>query len=693
MTTPFDRVESLRAARGLSQRSLCAAAGLNASTLAQAKRSGGQLSLETLQALAPALAVGVAELLGEDPAAPPAPAPGQTPLEASKSATVYRLADIAPSPLNPRKTFDDEALEQLAASIAQQGLLQNLVIRLRPDGQGYWIVAGERRWRALTILAERGQWDPSARTVPAKLVEVDDAGHLALAILENLQRQDIDPLEEAAAFRKLMAIDPDQWNTATIAERIGMTRRHVQLRLRLLGLVPEAQAALRDGRLTLAQARELTAAPPAVQARIAAVAEEFATADDVRYEITCDMVPTERAIFMPEPGEIFEDEGGGSWFVDRNAFMARQKAAAEARAAELAREWKWARFEEGWFYSVARRSDDRALAGAVVVLRHDGTVEEHLGIVSPQDDPAAVERDAQRDATAARNEARLKAATAFRDALAARVAADPATALALLLLDRATDYRHHTPIDGGASGLPASLIDGGPLRKLAGMVNPAHYPQRGGGYQMLKADADTAAAWRILAGLKPGDAQTVLARMMADRLSVSWHQPLSPVLRDLAARYGVPVPACLEEGDEPAEVLDAAPADDLDGDRGADGGPDSGDQDDPTAGLALDRDRPIAHRADLANGVRLAAAVAGALGIDPAAADRAIVGGRVYVDGEQASDPDGLLFATAGITVARDSVTYQEILLSPAAPPPAGDLDLTPPPSLDRRRQAAGAVA
>jgi ParB/RepB/Spo0J family partition protein len=172
---------------------------------------------------------------------------------------------IDPDPLNPRKHFDDESIDELAASIARDGLLENLVVRpgVVPDepflvdsgGQGlpmHRLVAGERRHRAIKRLIERGVW-PADRAIVCKVVEIDDADHRRIALVENLQRKDLRPIDEAQALKELMAVTSQ--GTAEIAAEIGFTQRFVQQRLQLLDLPPIKQVELQEGKITIEDAR------------------------------------------------------------------------------------------------------------------------------------------------------------------------------------------------------------------------------------------------------------------------------------------------------------------------------------------------------------------------------------------------------------------------------------------------------
>jgi len=164
---------------------------------------------------------------------------------------------------NPRKHFDQESLDELAANIAEHGLLENLVVRPTGDeaqGLGMFdLVAGERRFRAIAILIADGRWAPE-RGIHCLVKDLDEAQHRALALIENLQRKDLRPLEEADGFKELM--DLTGVGTAEIAAKVGFTQRFVQQRLQLLELTDDQKARLNDGRMTIEQARNALANRP-----------------------------------------------------------------------------------------------------------------------------------------------------------------------------------------------------------------------------------------------------------------------------------------------------------------------------------------------------------------------------------------------------------------------------------------------
>ncbi|MBB40994.1 MAG: hypothetical protein CMF01_13000 [Hyphomonas sp.] len=169
--------------------------------------------------------------------------------------TMLPLSDIAPSPLNPRKSFSEEGIAELAESIAAKGQLQNISVRKASEkAPRYHVIFGERRFRAMSKLAADGRW-PKDAPVQVRVMEVDDAEHLELAIMENEKREEVHPLEQAEAYARLAALREAETGdagsaTLLISERTGETRRNVQLYLQVArSLTPEVKAAWSDGRI------------------------------------------------------------------------------------------------------------------------------------------------------------------------------------------------------------------------------------------------------------------------------------------------------------------------------------------------------------------------------------------------------------------------------------------------------------
>jgi ParB family chromosome partitioning protein len=163
------------------------------------------------------------------------------------------LGSIRPLPGQPRRHFDDHAISELADSIGLRGLLQPIIVRRAPDGDGYQLVAGERRWRA----AQRA----GLHQIPALVRELDDAATYEIALVENIQRQDLNAIEEAGAYRRL--IDDFGHNQEALAKLVGKSRSHVANLMRLLDLPDAVQALIGDGSLAMGHARALIGAADA----------------------------------------------------------------------------------------------------------------------------------------------------------------------------------------------------------------------------------------------------------------------------------------------------------------------------------------------------------------------------------------------------------------------------------------------
>jgi ParB family transcriptional regulator, chromosome partitioning protein len=175
-------------------------------------------------------------------------------LLASEPAEAEALVDvpidqIEVNPYQPRKVFDFTALDELAASIKSSGVIQPIIVRR--IGGAYQLIAGERRWRA----ARQAGLD----RIPAIVREATDAQSIELALVENLLREDLNPIEAAQAYQKLLA--EFSWTQEELAQRIGKDRTSIANCLRLLRLPEEIQADLRSGRLTMGHARALLALP------------------------------------------------------------------------------------------------------------------------------------------------------------------------------------------------------------------------------------------------------------------------------------------------------------------------------------------------------------------------------------------------------------------------------------------------
>jgi ParB family transcriptional regulator, chromosome partitioning protein len=164
------------------------------------------------------------------------------------------IESLKPNPRNPRRSFTDAELDELAASIRERGIIQPIVVRAAPGGRDtFEIIAGERRWRA----AQRaGQHD-----VPIAVIDANDAQSLEFAIIENVQRADLNPMEEAAGYHALM--DDFDRTQDDVAQIVGKSRPHVANTLRLLKLSEPVKQLVRAGKLSAGHARLLVGQPNA----------------------------------------------------------------------------------------------------------------------------------------------------------------------------------------------------------------------------------------------------------------------------------------------------------------------------------------------------------------------------------------------------------------------------------------------
>jgi ParB family chromosome partitioning protein len=217
----------------------------------------------------PALGRGLGALLGgANPTAKP-PVASAPPSSNSSSADpalagvgeiVRRipLAEIRPCPFQPRKEFTQEALQELADSIREQGIIQPLIVRRQRDG--YELIAGERRWRAAQLLG--------LAEVPVLVREADDRAVLELALIENLQRENLNPMEEAQGYSEL--VEKFQLRQEDVARKVGRSRVTVANALRLLKLDEEIQVYVRDGRLSVGHAKALLGLASHLEQKLAA---------------------------------------------------------------------------------------------------------------------------------------------------------------------------------------------------------------------------------------------------------------------------------------------------------------------------------------------------------------------------------------------------------------------------------------
>ena len=199
---------------------------------------------------------GLSALIGDD-------TPVAARAEASKAQRTLPVAFLKPNRFQPRKTFAQDELNDLANSIREKGVLQPILVRpIAGEANAFEIVAGERRWRAAQAA--------KLHDVPVVVRELTDSESLELAIIENVQRADLNAIEEGAAYHELM--DRFGYTQEKLAQQLGKSRSHIANTIRLLKLPDSVKAMIRDGRLSAGHARTLIGAPDA-EARAKAIVE------------------------------------------------------------------------------------------------------------------------------------------------------------------------------------------------------------------------------------------------------------------------------------------------------------------------------------------------------------------------------------------------------------------------------------
>lgn len=334
------RLKAARTAAGLSQQGLAEKAGVKQSQISRIEAGQSIPELATMLALATALDIKIDDVTGD---APPADQP---------EATAIRLIPVDQlfaSPLNPRRRIDPAHAAELAASIKDHGLLQALTAR--PTDAGYEVFIGGTRLAALRALAGQ-DWPEEklpGRLVEVKVVDVDDLTLLRMAVAENVNRQDMHPLDEGEAFAAMLERDAAV-STAAIADAYGKTKRWVEERIRVArNLAPPLAAAFQDGKLRWEQARALSRFPKEAQAAAGDEKQDFSNAT------TAQAVNKLKNIFPPVAAALFDvdvyvkaggkilpdDDGDAARCADTALFRRLQRGAIDARidAARAAGRW------------------------------------------------------------------------------------------------------------------------------------------------------------------------------------------------------------------------------------------------------------------------------------------------------------------------------------------------------------------
>lgn len=212
---------------------------------------------------------GLSALLGGNDDAPPLGEQGAAPA-ATQTA---RIEFLHPSAMQPRTAFDEDKLDQLAQSIMEQGVLQPILVRAHRTKTGEWeIVAGERRWRA----AQKAQ----LHEVPIVVRELSDRDTLEIALIENVQRQDLNPIEEARAYRRLM--QEFAYTQETLSDHIGKSRPHIANLLRLLEAPEVIREMIADGRISASHVRAILHLPNCIELAQQIVAKGLSVRDAER---------------------------------------------------------------------------------------------------------------------------------------------------------------------------------------------------------------------------------------------------------------------------------------------------------------------------------------------------------------------------------------------------------------------------
>lgn len=366
---------------------------------------------------------------------------------------------IQPPQGNPRSTFDPVLIEGLAASIRQDGILQNLVVT-RGKGKRYRIVSGERRYRALKLLQERGEIAGDYE-VPVEIrskLSKDDA--LRLATVENVQRENLPPLDEAAAFAALIRKGE---SLDDLAAKTGLSPTTIRRRLVLNDLCEEVKAALSKGTVSLAQAEALTLGSHDAQRNVLDDIEEGHgpySAADIRNHLLDDRPTVAIAIFPLEQytGTITTDlfaEGETSYFDDAEEFLELQKQAVARRAEEFAGKAAWVEVTESyripdWQYREAEEGEE---SGVLINLSPSGRVDIREGLAKPDIDPETRERTADNPVAPLRPKEAystpLRRLIAWHKSVAVQelLLADPRKAREVEVIDRLLNLKAHEGVE------------------------------------------------------------------------------------------------------------------------------------------------------------------------------------------------------------------------------------------------------
>ena len=307
-----------------------------------------------------------------------------------------KLNQIKASKDNPRKDFDEKSLHGLAQSILTDGLLQNLIVASPTSKRAkHSIICGERRFRALNLLLERGDIDKDFPVLVEIKEGLSEEEILRMATVENVQRENLTPLEEAHAIQALIK---DGEKLDNIVSQTGLTTSTIRRRLMLLELSAEVTTALIEGNLSLAQAESFAIGSHEEQDRvISQVLNGWCeSVDDIKDALIDDKPSVAIAIFDRSLyiGDYTADllaEDKTTYFNDAEQFDELQRAAAEKLVDDYSQTHDWAELEEGYFSSWQYEKTDTEGAGGVIVnIRPNGEVEIHKGLIKPDIDESNI---------------------------------------------------------------------------------------------------------------------------------------------------------------------------------------------------------------------------------------------------------------------------------------------------------------
>lgn len=393
------------------------------------------------------------------------------------------LAQLQASAENPRKTFNDESIAGLAQSIKTDGLLQNLVV-FKPKGKAkkFQIISGERRFRALQMLQKTGDLGDDYQ-IPVEIREdLTEDEILRIATVENVQRENLPPLEEAAA---LAALVQNGEKIDDIVAQTGLAISTIRRRLVLIGLCQSVKDALSEGKITLSQAEALSLGSHDEQTDLVedVISGHYTTAEDIKDRLIGELPTLAQAIFAQDlyTGSFTKDllaEEDATYFNDVEQFCELQKQAAIALVERYKTSHEWAEFDEGysfqsWEYGKAAEGEK---GGVVVFFKNAGSVEIHEGLTKTRADRATTQslKTKPRDTYPAP----LRRYMGMHKSLAVQAAllANPRKAKELAVCNKLTGFKSHECLgyfEKEGTNPPALASINEEARNLLGLLDEA----------------------------------------------------------------------------------------------------------------------------------------------------------------------------------------------------------------------------